>query len=221
MHTTAYVAEQPQLGVLLVRNAIRDGRLQASLAAGRTRGHRIAATTVGAWLTGIARRTGRAEVTIPRHPRGRLAVIALSLTLAACGDQQASTVTQPAGEVPLGRPLGPSDPPARSPGGPSARSAARAFLTSYLQISYGHAELQTLRRATPALRSTLRAQAARVPPGVRARQPRITALELRAIQGGQLRAMATVDDGDIAPYLIFATLARRDGRWQAVALGGE
>lgn len=149
-------------------------------------------------------------------------MLALGLTLAACGTQQATTgVTRPDGEAPLGRPLGSSDAPASSPGGQSARSAARAFLTSYLQISYGHADLQTLRRATPALRRTLRAQAARVPPGVRKRTPRITELELRATQDGQLRAMATIDDGDIAPYLVFATLARRDGDWQAVALGGE
>jgi excisionase family DNA binding protein len=50
MLTTAQVAEQLQLSVALVRRAIRDGRLQASLPAGRKNGYRIAPSAVAHWL---------------------------------------------------------------------------------------------------------------------------------------------------------------------------
>jgi excisionase family DNA binding protein len=48
--TTAQVTEQLQLSVALVRKAIRDGRLQASLPAGRKNGYRIAPSAVAHWL---------------------------------------------------------------------------------------------------------------------------------------------------------------------------
>lgn len=50
MLTTAQVAAQLQLSVALVRKAIRDGRLQASLPAGRKNGYRIAPSAVARWL---------------------------------------------------------------------------------------------------------------------------------------------------------------------------
>ena len=51
MLTTAQVADQLQLSVPLVRKAIRDGRLEASLPAGRKHGYRIAPTAVEHWMT--------------------------------------------------------------------------------------------------------------------------------------------------------------------------
>lgn len=51
MLTTAQVAERLQLSVPLIRKAIRDGRLQASLPAGRKHGYRIAPSAVDRWLT--------------------------------------------------------------------------------------------------------------------------------------------------------------------------
>jgi excisionase family DNA binding protein len=51
MLTTAQVADQLQLSVPLVRKAIRDGRLQASLPAGRKHGYRIAPSAVEHWMT--------------------------------------------------------------------------------------------------------------------------------------------------------------------------
>lgn len=51
MLTTAQVADRLQLSIPLVRKAIRDGRLQASLPAGRKHGYRIAPSAVDRWLT--------------------------------------------------------------------------------------------------------------------------------------------------------------------------
>ena len=60
-----------------------------------------------------------------------------------------------------------------------------------------------------------------MPPGVRNRSPRVIALRLEAAGDGRVRAAATVNDGDVAPYPLFATLAHTaDGRWVAVSVGG-
>ena len=95
-------------------------------------------------------------------------------------------------------------------------------LTSYLKVSYGRAKPTHLHNATSALRANLRAQQARVPEGVRNRRPRIVALRLEPVGDGRVRATATIDDGDVAPYPLFATLARSadGGRWLAVSVGG-
>jgi hypothetical protein len=141
-------------------------------------------------------------------------------TLAACGGET-RTVTEPARTAPLGRPIG-EDRPALSGVDTTVRAAARAFLTSYLSVSYGRATPDGLRSASPALRERLAAQQARVPAGVRHRRPQIVALRLEAVGGGRVRATATIDDGDVAAYPLFVTLARerRGGRWVAVSVGG-
>jgi excisionase family DNA binding protein len=51
MLTTAQVADRLQLSVALVRKAVRDGRLEASLPAGSKNGYRIAPSAVERWLT--------------------------------------------------------------------------------------------------------------------------------------------------------------------------
>ena len=50
MLTTTQVAERLQLSVPMVRKAIRDGRLEASLPAGSKHGYRIAPSAVDRWL---------------------------------------------------------------------------------------------------------------------------------------------------------------------------
>jgi len=50
MMTTAQVADRLQLPVPMVRKAIRDGRLRASLPAGSKHGYRIAPSAVDQWL---------------------------------------------------------------------------------------------------------------------------------------------------------------------------
>jgi hypothetical protein len=152
--------------------------------------------------------------------RSVLAITAVSFALAACGGET-RTVTEPARTAPLGRAIGP-DRPTLSGVDTKARAAARAFLASYLSVSYGRAKPDKLRSASQALRERLAAQQARVPAGVRHRRPQIVALRLEAVGGGRVRATATIDDGDVAPYPLFATLARerRGGRWVAVSVGG-
>jgi len=145
--------------------------------------------------------------------------VMLGVSLTACGENT-STATRPASDAPPGRPIG-GNSPTSSPGGQDAGGAARAFRSSYLAISYGQAPPSQLRGASRALRERLRAQDARVPPGVRDRRPRVVALRLRRIADGRVRAIATVDDGDLAPYPLFATLQRASaGRWIAVSVGG-
>lgn len=152
-----------------------------------------------------------------RRPIAGALIVLLSVTVAACGTQT-TTVTQPPRDAALGRPIGGTA--TRQAGGQAARTAARAFVSSYLQISYGHAPPQRLRGASRSLRDRLRAQGARVPPGVRDRTPRIVALSLKPDRDGSVRAIATVDDGDLAPYPLIATLERHDQRWVAVSVGG-
>lgn len=49
--TTAQVASRLQISVPLVRKAIREGRLQASLPGGRKHGYRISQRALEDWLT--------------------------------------------------------------------------------------------------------------------------------------------------------------------------
>jgi hypothetical protein len=144
--------------------------------------------------------------------------VVIAIAIAGCGNQdgaaQSSTST-----APLGRPIGGSS-RVQTPEHRAALAAARAFVTSYLAITYGRARPEELRAATPALRAALQAQRARVPQGLRGRRPRIVSLRLDPQGSGRRRAIATVDDGDVAPYPLFATLARRDGRWLAISVQG-
>lgn len=148
-------------------------------------------------------------------------LLALATALSACGDNQTTTVTRTGGDQSLGRPIGGQSPRTDETANADARAAARAFLSSYLAVSYGQAKPEKLRSATGSLRARLRAQAPRVPPGVTARHPRVVALRLESVADDQVRATATVDDGDVAAYPLFATLARReDGSWVAISVGG-
>ena len=154
-----------------------------------------------------------------RHARTLIAIL-IATGLASC-DGQTTTVTQPASTAPLGRPIGGAGASALSPTDARAQAAARSFLKSYLDVSYGWAKPNELRSASPALRTGLRAQQPRVPEGVRGRRPRVVSLRLEAVGDGRVRATASVDDGDVAPYPLFVTLTgSAGGRWVAVSVGG-
>lgn len=157
----------------------------------------------------------------PRRAHAAAVLIAVTTALTACGDNDSTTVTRTANDQSLGRPIGGQPPRTDQNTNADARATARAFLSSYLAVSYGHAKPETLRSATRSLRARLRAQAPRVPPGVTARHPRVVALRLESVADDQVRATATVDDGDVAAYPLFATLARgEDGSWVAISVGG-
>lgn len=163
--------------------------------------------------------------------RRNATIAAVALAAAAAGaivlavlsfqrDTPNSTTTS-AADASLGRPIGGSR--TTAPGATAdadAEAAARTFFRSYLAVSYGRAPARELHNATASLRRGLRAQNPRVPPGVRDLTPRLASLRLEPLAQGRLRATATVDDGDVAPYPLFATLARRDGRWLALSVGG-
>lgn len=156
---------------------------------------------------------------LPRALSTVTAVATVTVALSGCGGDDPARTT-PRADDSLGRPIG-GQPPAADGVNGDARAAARAFLTSYLAVSYGRAKSGTLRSATASLRDRLRAQAPRVPPGIENRRPKVVALRLESVADGQVRATATVDDGDVAPYPLFATLARQPGgRWFAVTVGG-
>jgi hypothetical protein len=146
-----------------------------------------------------------------------VAVVA-AIAIAGCGGQDGAA-PRSTRTAPLGRPIG-GPATMQAPEDRAALAAARAFVTSYLAITYGRAQPGALRTATPALRAALQAQRARVPQGLRGRRPRIVSLRLQAQGSRRRRAIATVDDGDVAPYPLFATLARRDGRWLAISVQG-
>jgi hypothetical protein len=148
-----------------------------------------------------------------------LIVLLAAAGMVSCGDET-KTVTQPASTAPLGRPIGgPDAAPARADA--RARPAARSFLTSYLDVSYGRAKPDALRNAAKSLRESISAQQARVPQGVRNRRPRVVSLRLEPAGTGRVHAIASIDDGDVAPYPLFATLTRTGaGRWVAISVGG-
>jgi hypothetical protein len=153
-----------------------------------------------------------------RIPGLAVVVTAIAIAIVGCGAQERGA-SRSTSTAPLGRPIG-SAATSQAPGDRAALTAARAFLSSYLAITYGRAEPGRLRAATSALRAALRAQHARVPQGIRGRRPRIISLQLEPQASGRRRATATVDDGDVAPYPLFATLSRRDGRWLVVSVQG-
>jgi len=168
--------------------------------------------------------TSRRDKTLALAVGGAIALgalIALIIFLTG-GSGETTTTTVNSDRVPaLGRPIGGStsarpQPPANA----GAAAAARAFFGSYLAVSYGRAKPEQLRNATAALRETLRDQNARVPVGVEDLRPRIVSVRLEAIGDGRVRATGTVEDGDVAPYPLFATLARIGERWVAVSVGG-
>ena len=167
--------------------------------------------------------TGRRDKTLVLAVGGAIALAAvIVLIVFLAGDRGESTTSVSSDPAPaLGRPIGGSASARPEPlANAGASTAARAFFRSYLAVSYGRAKPEQLRNATAALRETLRDQNARVPVGVEDLRPRIVSVRLEAIGDGRVRATGTVEDGDVAPYPLFATLARIGERWVAVSVGG-
>lgn len=96
---------------------------------------------------------------------------------------------------------------------PRARSAARAFLRSYLPVLYGRGRPDGIEGVVPQLRRSLR-EARRVPRRIRDRRPRLTRLDAQPQAPTSVLMTATVDDGVVAPFRLIFTVERQpDGRW--------
>jgi hypothetical protein len=107
--------------------------------------------------------------------------------------------------------------PAARPTGPrAARDTAMTFTTGYLAYTYGHAGIGQLRRVTSGLRAELAAHPPRVPPTVRARDPRLASLALSPDRKGWL-ASANVTDGQNT-YQVISIVGWVHGSWRVVAL---
>jgi hypothetical protein len=83
---------------------------------------------------------------------------------------------------------------ARPTGPHAARDTAMTFTSAYLAFTYSHAGIRQLRGVTSGLRAELAAHPPRVPPTVRARNPRIASLALSP-DGRDWLASANVTDG--------------------------
>ena len=107
--------------------------------------------------------------------------------------------------------------PAARPTGPhAARHTAMTFTTGYLAYTYSHAGIRQLRAVTSGLRARLAAHPPRVPPTVRALDPRIASLALTPDGKGWL-ASANVTDGQNT-YQVISIVDRDHGSWRVVAL---
>jgi hypothetical protein len=96
--------------------------------------------------------------------------------------------------------------------------AADLFLTGYLGYLYGHAPVAAIEGATPALLRSLRAQPARMSPGMLGRRPRVVALRSSPATAGLLGVSALVNDGGVVDYSIGLHLALHRGRLLVSAL---
>jgi hypothetical protein len=98
--------------------------------------------------------------------------------------------------------------------------AAREFLNSYLAYIYGRARAGEVRAAAPAFTHALLARPSRVPPSMRARHPRIVALQIAKAPAGALGVTAIINDGGLVNYPVALLLARHGHRLLVSGLAG-
>ena len=172
------------------------------IAEGERRWAFFASTVLLAITVGLLALTTSATRTTTATDRGALAGHTLS------GQPPASPVPVSAD--------GQSTPGALSP--PVSR-VARRFLTGYLAYLYGHGGVAGVRDASPALVRSLGANPPRVSIDIRARHPRVIALQATAAPAGQAGVSALVNDGGIADYPVVLFIGERRGRLLVTALG--
>ena len=124
------------------------------------------------------------------HSRGRLVLSAGLLLAPSNAGWQLAELVAPDPDLLIASP----SPAARPVGPDAARDTAMTFTTGYLAYTYGHADAGQLRELSTGLRAALAANPPRVPPTVRALDPRIASLALTP-DGKDWPASANVTDG--------------------------
>ena len=94
----------------------------------------------------------------------------------------------------------------------AAAQAARAFVAPYLRYTYGQAQAIQIPAADPTLIAQLAANPPSVPPSVRSRHPKVTALSVSGGQAGQVAFQAYVSDGTDT-YGVPLTVTHEQNRW--------
>lgn len=94
----------------------------------------------------------------------------------------------------------------------AAAQAARAFVGPYLLYTYGQAQAIQIPAADPTLIAQLAANPPSVPPSVRSRHPKVTALSVSGGQTGQVAFQANVSDSTVT-YGVPLTVTREQNRW--------
>ena len=144
--------------------------------------------------------------------RGRQATTAQFMLAATASSWQVAELIPPDPDTLLTPPQ-----PATPLSGPTtARQAALAFTTSYLDYTYGHATPSQLHDLTPQLRATITANPPRVPATMHALHPRIATLALTPHHPAW-QADANVTDGQDT-YQVIGLVGRIHGEWLVVAL---
>ena len=134
----------------------------------------------------------------------------LTLTHPTSGCQVAAVDPPDPDEVlAAARPAAPSVAPT------AARTAALAFIISWLGYSYGHATPAQLLDLTASLGCALGSRPPHVPPAIRGLHPHVASLTLGAI-GTRWLASATITDGQNT-YQVTTVVGQTRGRWLAVA----
>jgi hypothetical protein len=137
---------------------------------------------------------------------------------------RATTVPPPEGSStrpPGGRGRGDEEPHAAKPQVSEARSAAKAFFSSYVAFLYGRLPPSRVASVNPSVQRQLEHGHATPTPAERASRPRVARVTLTSA-GPPVSAIATafVAVGHAEESRLIATLEPRRGKWLVVAIGG-
>ncbi len=144
--------------------------------------------------------------------RGRFVLSAGILLAPSSAGWQPAEIVAPDPDILIASPS-----PAGRPTGPhAAPDTAMTFTTGYLAYTSGHANAGQLRELSTGPRAELAANPPRVPPTVRALDPRIASLALSP-HGRDWLASANVTDGQNT-YQVISILRRVHGSWRVTAL---
>lgn len=105
--------------------------------------------------------------------------------------------------------------------GNNPRTAAQAFVSSYVPYLYEQGEASAIHSASPELMHQLETDRSRPAPAQSARRPRISDLQLQQQSPDVAQAFCQVDDGVRGGYPIRMHLMYQSGQWQVVSLDDQ